>query len=137
MSGFGVVRSLSPANIDPAPAIKHMACPSSVICVLPAESRTVVFGRTILVVATILIISQIGIFSCSSMGVPSTATSALIGTDSGYGFNVDKVTNIAALSIGDSPIPIMPPEQTVRPAFLTFPMVSIRSSYPRVEITFL
>ena len=83
MSGFGVVKSLSPAKIEPAPDIKHNAWPSSVISVLPAESRTVVVGSTIRVVATILIISQIGICSCSSIGVPSTATSAFIGTDSG------------------------------------------------------
>ena len=66
-----------------APAKKHIACPSLVISVLPADSLTWVLGMTILVVATMRIMSQIEIGSISSIGVPSTATNALIGTDSG------------------------------------------------------
>ena len=136
-SGFGVVSNLSPAKIEFAPAKKHIACPSLLIFVLPADKRTCVSGITILVVATILIISQISTGFSSSNGVPSTATKALIGTDSGCGFKVESATNIPALSSILSPIPIIPPLQTVTLVLRTFSIVSKRSSKPRVEITSL
>ena len=56
--GFGVVRSLSPANKELAPAIKHKACSTVLISVLPADKRTTVFGMMILVVAIIRTMSQ-------------------------------------------------------------------------------
>src|SRR5690606_41710748 len=87
-----------PANMELAPAKKHMAWPSRLIWVRPAESLTCVCGITILAVATIRTISQISTGFCSSIGVPSTATKALIGTDSGCGLSVDEATNIPARS---------------------------------------
>ena len=108
--------------------MKHKACPSSLISVLPAERRTTALGITIRVVATIRTISQIDMVSCSSNGVPSTATSALMGTDLGCGFILAKVTNIPHLSSTDSPIPTIPPEHTLMPAFEAFSIVLILSS---------
>ena len=60
--GFGVVSNFSPANIEFAPAMKHNACSDTDISVLPALSRTIAFGISILAVAIILIISQISTF---------------------------------------------------------------------------
>jgi len=51
-----------------------------------------------LVAATIQIISYISTGFASSIGLPSTGTKALIGKDSGCGFNVDSATSIPALS---------------------------------------
>ena len=47
-SGFGVVNNLSPAKIDPAPAIKQSACVSIESEVRPAERRTIDSGKAIL-----------------------------------------------------------------------------------------
>ena len=82
-SGLGVVSNLSPANIEPAPAKKHNACASIDIFVLPADNLTTDSGKAILVVATIRINSHCSIGFCCSNGVPSIATNALIGIESG------------------------------------------------------
>ncbi len=105
--------------------------------VRPADKRTWVWGMTIRVVATILIISQIETGSISSIGVPGTATSALIGVDSGCGSKVAKATSIPARSSKASPIPIIPPLHTVTLVLRTLAIVSSRSSKARVEMTSL
>ena len=83
ISGLGVVRSLSPAKIELAPAKKHKACPSRDIFIRPAERRTWDCGITMRAVAIIRTISQISTGGSSSSGVPSIGTKALIGTDYG------------------------------------------------------
>src|SRR5690606_25799021 len=134
--GFGVTNKvcLSPVNIELAPAIKHQACSSSFISILPALNLTIEEGSTILAVAIILTISQVSILGRFSNGVPATLAKALIGTDSGCFSIFAKVRSIEILSSAFSPNPIIPPEQTVMPAFLTFLMVSILLSNFLVEI---
>src|SRR4030095_1035727 len=83
IEGLGVVNNLSPANIELAPAIKHNACSGKLISKRPADKRNTVRGIIIRVVAIILTISHIETLCAFSSGVPFTATSALIGTDSG------------------------------------------------------
>ena len=56
---------------------------------------------------------------CSASGVPSTGTSALIGTLSGCGSRFASVRSIPQRSSSDSPMPMMPPEHTVMPALRT------------------
>mmetsp|Transcript_18011 Transcript_18011/g.32233 ORF Transcript_18011/g.32233 Transcript_18011/m.32233 type:complete len:234 (-) Transcript_18011:668-1369(-) len=82
-SGFGVVSSFSPAKIELAPDMNIMACSDSLKRARPAESLTFDCGMTIRVVAIMRHMSQASTGSSFSRGVPSTATSALIGTDSG------------------------------------------------------
>ena len=57
-SGLGVVSSLSPAKMEPAPAKKQRAWPSGLISVRPALRRTVVVGNTMRVTAIIRTISK-------------------------------------------------------------------------------
>ncbi|MNN04805.1 hypothetical protein D3C81_1175410 [compost metagenome] len=122
-SGLGVVRSLSPEKIEFAPAKKHKACPSVLMLVRPAERRTCVVGNKIRAVATMRTISHIETVSMTSIGVPLTGTSALIGTDSGCGMREASVINIAARSSILSPIPIIPPLHTVMFVLRTFSIV--------------
>ena len=71
-----------------------LTCSASLKLSLPAESRTIVFGITILAVAIIRPMSQISGASAlpfSATGVPSTGTSAFIGTDSGCSSRVARV----------------------------------------------
>ena len=94
-------------------------------------------GSTIRVVATMRIISQIDTGAISSIGVPSTGTKAFIGVLSGCGLKLAKATNIPALSSMASPIPIIPPLQTVTFVLRTFSMVSNLSLNALVEMTSL
>jgi len=125
---LGWVNSLSPAKMEFAPARKQSAWPSFEKLILPADSLTTDPGNTILVVAIILIISQMLINPWFSNGVPGTGWSALMGTDSGCGVSWDNVRSILSRSSSFSPIPKIPPQQMVMPAFLTFSSVSNRSS---------
>ncbi len=59
------------------------SCASWLIDNRPAERRTIALGIRILAVAIIRTISTGCTGRCFSRGVPGTATSALIGTDSG------------------------------------------------------
>jgi hypothetical protein len=79
-----VVSSFSPKKSELAPAIMQSSWASWLICIRPAESRTIAAGMRMRAVAMARAIStgETG-FWCSS-GVPGTATRALIGTDSGW-----------------------------------------------------
>ena len=83
------------------------------------------------------IISQIDTGAISSIGVPCTGTKALMWVLSGCGLKLDKATNIPALSYIASPMPIIPPLQTVTLVLRTFYMVSNLSWKALVEITSL
>src|SRR3989338_8298305 len=83
-SRFGVVSSFSPAKIELAPAKKQSACASSEREARPALRRTNDFGISILAVAIVLTNSKVS-SSASDSGVPSTLTTLLIGTLSGWG----------------------------------------------------
>ena len=60
-------------------------------------------------------------------GVPSTCTSMLIGTLSGCTGRLASVAIMPARSSAPSPMPTMPPQQTLMPASRTAPSVSSRS----------
>ena len=65
----------------------------------------------------------------SPMGVPGTATRALMGTDSGWPpLRVAMVWRRPTRSVSFSPRPRMPPVQTEMPAAWTFSIVARRSS---------
>ena len=68
----------------------------------------------------------------SASGVPSTGTRALMGTLSGCGSRLARVRSISQRSSSLSPMPMMPPEQTVMPASRTVFRVRRRSSKVRV-----
>jgi len=53
INSHGVVNMLSPVNTAFAPAMKHIACSFSLSPCLPAASRMIVVGRTILEVAIV------------------------------------------------------------------------------------
>ena len=59
--------------------------------------------------------------------VPLIGTKVLIGTDSGCFSKFDNAIKKLNLSSLDSPMPIIPPEQTFTPASLTLSSVSILS----------
>ena len=79
--------------------------------------------------------SKVSSFSVSASGVPGIATRLLIGTESGAGLRLASCATMAARLRRDSPIPRMPPEQTLMPALRTCEMVSTRSAWVWVEIT--
>src|SRR5216684_3303075 len=106
-SGLPVVSSFSPKKTEFAPAIMQRSCASSLICSRPAESRTI------------------------ARGIKSRAV-AMMGTASGCGSCAASVTSMAQRSSIDSPMPMIPPEQTVMPASRTCRSVRRRSSYVRV-----
>ena len=64
----------------------------------------------------------------AASGVPVVATSALMGTLSGCGERLASVISMAQRSSIDSPMPMIPPEQTVMPALRTLASVCNRSS---------
>ena len=70
-----------------------------------------------------------------AIGVPGMATRLLIGTDSGAGERLASWAISAARLRRDSPMPMMPPEQTLMPALRTSPMVSMRSCCECVVMT--
>src|SRR5216684_1601475 len=107
-SGLPVVSSFSPKKTEFARGIK---------------SRAVAMMRTTSTVPT---------GATSAKGVPRTRTSMLMGTDSGCGSCAASVTSMAQRSSIDSPMPMIPPEQTVMPASRTCRSVRRRSSYVRV-----
>ncbi len=127
-SGLPVVSSFSPKKIEFAPAIMHSSCASSFICSRPAESRTIARGIRMRAQAIIRTISIGSTGRIRASGVPSTATSALIGTDSGCGSCNASVASIAQRCSTDSPIPMIPPQQTPMPASRTARSVVKRSS---------
>ena len=55
----------------------------------------------------------------SASGVPGIGTRLLIGTDSGGCGRLASCTISAARFLRDSPMPMMPPEQTLMPASRT------------------
>ena len=80
--------------------------------VTDAERRTIAPGimmRAVAIMRTISIDST-GARPCS--GVPSTGTSALIGTDSGCSLWLASVRSSSQRSSIDSPMPMMPPLHT-------------------------
>jgi hypothetical protein len=85
-------------------------------------------GIKILAVAIIRTSSSGSTGSRSPSGVPDIGASALTGTLSGCGSRLASVASIAQRSSIDSPIPMMPPEQTVMPALRTVASVWRRSS---------
>lgn len=94
----------------------------------PADSRTMASGIKTRAVAMARTISTGSTgFWCAS-GVPATATSALMGTDSGCSGWLARVSSIPHRSSTDSPMPRMPPEQTLMPAARTCRNVRSRSS---------
>ncbi len=70
--------------------------------------------------------------SRSPSGVPDIGARALTGTLSGCGSRLASVASRPQRSSSDSPIPMMPPQQTVMPALRTVANVFNRSSYVRV-----
>jgi hypothetical protein len=99
---------VSPAKIELAPAKAHGLTFTAHIHSSCGQTNL----SFIIILATILIISHISTGFASSIGVPSTGTKAFIGTDSGWVY-VESATSIPALSSTLSPIPIIPPLQTV------------------------
>ena len=71
----------------------------------------------------------------SPMGVPGTFTRWLIGTDSGGGVMLANWAISEARSRRFSPMPTMPPQQTLMPAWRTLARVSKRSAWLWVVIT--
>ena len=55
----------------------------------------------------------------SASGVPSTGTSALMGTEPGWGSRFARVASIAQRSPMDSPMPMIPPQHTLMPFLAT------------------
>ena len=100
----------------------------------PADRRTRDAGIRMRAVAIIRTSSRPSTGARSASGVPSTGTSAFIGTLSGCGSRFASVASMAQRSSSDSPMPMIPPEQTVMPALRTFDSVRSRSSYVRVEM---
>ena len=123
-----MVSSLSPENIEFAPAIKHNAWASGDISVRPADNRTILAGIIMRAVAIIRTISHDDTGILSSKGVPSMLTNALMGTYSGCLSNVANVSNILIRSESLSPMPMIPPEQMVTFALRVLFSVSSRSS---------
>ncbi len=78
--------------------------------------------------AIVRTISTVSTRFCSASGVPSTATSALMGTDSGWTSWLAKVMSSLQRSSRDSPRPMIPPEHTEMPASRTRSRVRSRSS---------
>ena len=136
-----VVSSLSPVKIELAPAMKHSACVLSGMLSRPADRRTMLSGIVIRATATVRTNSMSSIlaedtsFNMSPSTVPATGTSALIGTDPGCTGRVASAWMKPTRSPRVSPMPMMPPEQTLIPAPRTFSSVSRRSSKVRVEMT--
>ena len=118
--GLSAVSNTSPKNIELAPAKKHKACVELDISDLPAESLTVDIGIIILAKAIVLTNSIWSNGSTFPNGVPGILINIFIGTLSGCSSKLDNVLSISALSVRDSPIPIIPPEHTFTPALLTF-----------------
>ena len=125
--GFFVVSSLSPRKIELAPARKHSACSSSLICSRPADSRTIEAGITMRATAMVRTNSMPSSGAWPSSGVPSTCTSMLIGTLSGWAGRVARLCSSPVRSSAFSPKPTMPPQHTFSPAARTLPRVSSRS----------
>ena len=73
--------------------------------------------------------------AASAIGVPSTFTNWLIGTDSGCGSRFAKLAMRPARSLRVSFMPTIPPQQTFKPTRRTFPNVLKRSSKRRVPMT--
>ncbi|EAU66596.1 hypothetical protein STIAU_3593 [Stigmatella aurantiaca DW4/3-1] len=127
-SGLPVVSSFSPKKSELAPASMHRSCASSFICMRPADSRTMARGMSRRAVAMVRTISTVSTRFCPANGVPSTATSALMGTDSGWTSWLARVRSSLQRSSRDSPRPMMPPEHTEMPARRTRSRVLSRSS---------
>ena len=68
------------------------------------------------------------IFSTFSSGVPGMAINMLIGTLSGCSSRLASVTSMPTRSSAPSPMPMIPPEQTLMPAWRTRASVSRRSA---------
>ena len=132
---------MSPVKIELAPARKHSAWVLSVIDSRPAERRTIDSGMVIRATATVRTNSMSSILaigvsaSMSPSTVPLIGTSALIGTLSGWRGRVARVWMKPTRSARVSPMPTIPPEQTLIPAWRTFSSVSSLSSSVRVVIT--
>ncbi|KYG03620.1 hypothetical protein BE21_50780 [Sorangium cellulosum] len=104
------------------------SCASRESSVRPADRRTIARGimsRATAIIRTNSIGSTGGRLSS---GVPGERTRALIGTLSGCGSRRASSTSISQRSAIDSPMPMMPPEQTVMPARRTLRRVTSRSS---------
>ena len=126
-SDSGWSKASLPKKIELAPAKKQRACSSQDRPSLPAERRIIALGMAILAVAIIRTISQIGSGLCSCKGVPFIGTKRLIGTDAGCGCLLARTWTRLIRSSTLSPIPIIPPQQTLKPAFSTASSVSSRS----------
>ena len=72
--------------------------------------------------------------ACSN-GVPGTRDNTLIGTESGWGSRIASWWRNETRSSTDSPIPMMPPQHTVMSVSRTAAIVSSRSWYVRVVMT--
>ena len=136
--GVGLLGTLSPVNMELAPARNITACSMGEKERRPAERRTIERGMMMRAVAIARAISKTSGVSPipSTIGVPSIGTSALIGTDSGCSGMVLSWWRRPMRSSMLSPMPRMPPQHTEIPAARTFLIVCSRSSYVRVPITF-
>jgi len=110
----------------------HISCASRESAVRPADSRTRAVGIRIRATAIIRTRSSGSTGGMCSSGVPGEGTRALIGTLSGWGSRLARVRSISQRSSTLSPMPMIPPEQTVTPALRTFSRVRRRSSKVRV-----
>ena len=128
-------------KIEFAPAMKHSAWVASLIDSRPAERRTIDSGMVIRATAMVRTNSMSSILasgvsaSMSPSTVPLTGTSALTGTLSGWRGRVARVWTKPTRSARVSPMPTIPPEQTLIPALRTWSNVSSRSSMVRVVVT--
>ncbi|MNR37262.1 hypothetical protein D3C85_1552670 [compost metagenome] len=71
----------------------------------------------------------------SAIGVPFIGISMLIGTDSGGSSRSARVRSMSMRSSAVSPMPTMPPEQTLIPAARTRSRVFKRSAKVRLVMT--
>ncbi len=93
----------------------------------PADRRTIARGIVMRATAIVRTNSNGSSGAVPASGVPSTWTRLLMGTDSGYGSMLASCAINPARASRVSPMPTMPPQQTLMPASRTWPMVSRRS----------
>ena len=100
-------------KIELAPARRQRACVSSDICSRPADRRTTLCGIIKRATAIVRAKSMPDSGNESASAVPPTGTRALIGTLSGWGCMRARAAKRPARSSACSPMPTMPPQQTL------------------------
>ena len=125
--GLGEVSSFSPEKIELAPATKQSACASSDSASRPADRRTRALGATRRAQATVRTSSE----RIEILGIGERrarrAHEHVHGQALGVRIRRPSCASSAQRSRADSPMPMMPPQQTLSPASCTWRRVSSRS----------